>query len=661
MLRIILLSVLFVCSHAMVSQDNQDKKEVTMSKAGVVVPNEVIVQFPKGFTPNREVLQVPQAFNLQQAELLSAPLNIWLYTFNPQVTEPQEVVRSLYDLNIDGLLAQPNTYVELREIPNDPLFSNQWHHPKIQSPEAWDITTGGTTASGDDIVICVLEGANVPGHVDLSANHWKNEAEIPGNGIDDDGNGYVDDYNGWNVSANNDNITSGNIGHGTQVAGMMGAVGNNNLGVVGANWDVKMMVINGFNMSQASVVQAYTYPLVMRTMWNESNGEEGAFVVATNASWGIDFANPNNYPIWCNFYDTLGEAGILNCGSTANNFVNIDVVGDMPTGCPSEYMVAVTASNTNDIVNSTGWGLETIDVAAPGINVTTTNGTSGYGATSGTSFAGPLTAGVIGLMYSIPCESFMELVKANPQGAADMVRDALFEGVDQTAHLQTRVKTGGRINAANAIAILMENVCDANSDDVGVINVESPESGELTSEETITVVVRNFGSEPQSVFDVSYQINGGAVITEPFSGTVNAFGVAAHSFSTTADLSAPGIYTITTSTHLPGDQAPDNDEFTIEVENTLSTDDFFANNAQLIVISRGNNLFEAILTTNQNISGDISVKVYNLLGQEVLSDTAENRNGGYGYNFDMSQAKAGVYLVKLEAGSHSQVKRIIVK
>ncbi len=110
------------------------------------------------------------------------------------------------------------------------------------------------------------------------------------------------------------------------------------------------MSVAGENLSsEASVVSAYNYPLTMRMLYNTTGGESGAFVVATNASLGIDNADASNYPIWCAVYDTLGEEGILSCGATANNNVNIDVVGDMPTGCASPYMAAVTASNNNDV------------------------------------------------------------------------------------------------------------------------------------------------------------------------------------------------------------------------------------------------------------------------------------------------------------------------
>src|SRR5690606_25781701 len=222
-----------------------------------------------GVSGEEIVRLMPQNIGFQIVELLSPTMNIWLFSFDDTVTNVNSVLNQVHELPQVNL-AQENTWVYFREVPNDPLYSNQWPPPKVQLPEAWDITTGGTTANGHDIVVCIIESANVMGHADLSPNHWKNEEEIPNNGIDDDGNGYIDDYNGWNVASNNDQIGTG--AHGTQVAGMIGAKGNNELGVVGANWDVKMMVVAGYNQpfNQAQIVKAYEYPLKMRQMWNDS-------------------------------------------------------------------------------------------------------------------------------------------------------------------------------------------------------------------------------------------------------------------------------------------------------------------------------------------------------------------------------------------------------
>jgi hypothetical protein len=564
------VSILLIVFHSGFSQTNeQTRSESPKSFEDILIPNEVIVRLQAGGDAQRLVDQMPANYEFQIERLLSAPTDIWLFKFNDQVVDVNQVIRDLKNLNA-VFQAQVNTLVDLREAPNDPLYGNQWHHQNINSEEAWEITTGGTTATGDDIVICIIESANVMGHPDLAGNHWVNTAEVY-DGTDTDGNGYIDDVNGWNVNTNNDNIGTG--GHGTSVAGMMGAVGNNGVGVAGANWNVKMMVVAGYAQpfTQANIVEAYTYPLVARQMWNDSDGAEGAFVVATNASWGVDFGNPDDYPIWCGFYDDLGQAGIINCGATTNSNVNVDNVGDVPTACASDYMVGVAATNIND-TSTSGYGPNTINVAAPGLGIFTTNN-SGYGTTSGTSFASPLTAGVIGLMYSIPCESFMYLVKSDPQGAADIVMQALYDGVDQTPHLMERVITGGRINSKNAIDILMDAVCVVNDDDVGVININQPVDGLLGENETIQITVRNFGHNTQSNFNVSYQIDGGTVVTETFTSTIESATNETFTFSATADFSIVGqTYSITASTGLANDEDTNNDSFTKEVTHLFPND-----------------------------------------------------------------------------------------
>jgi hypothetical protein len=357
---------------------------------------------------------------------------------------------------------QLNHIVSRREtVPNDPNYGQQWHHDEggdhdIDSDLAWDVTTGGTAANGARIVVAVLEGGGSNyNHTDLIDNHWTNQAEIPGNGVDDDNNGYIDDFNGWNSGNNSDNIAGG--GHGTSVSGMIGATGNNGVGGAGVNWDVDIMQIDmGNGLSESNVIAAYEYPKVMRDIYNESAGVEGAFVVATNASWGIDQANPANYPIWCAYYDDLGESGILNCGATTNSALNVDAVGDMPTACSSDYMVSVTATNDNDVRTFSGYGLTTIDLGAPGDQVYLPSGGSGYGNASGTSFASPCVAGAIGLVYSVPCPDLAELSHSNPQAAADMVLGYIYQGVDLVPNLLTEVVTGGRLNVANSVNLAVQ-------------------------------------------------------------------------------------------------------------------------------------------------------------------------------------------------------------
>lgn len=393
-----------------------------------------------------------KATGLRVVKEVSAPMRAWLLHFDGEGVGQELMLRSI-QRHPAIQLAQNNHIVEERDTPNDPGFATQWHHERIQSEQAWDITTGGLTSNGDTIVVCIVENANLP-HPDLVDNAWYNHDEIPNNGIDDDGNGFIDDHRGWNAEGNDDDVYGG--GHGTQVAGMIGAKGDNGVAVAGINWDVKMMVVTYQSTNEAHVLAAYTYPLVMRRLYNGSGGDKGAFVVATNASWGVNFGDPAAAPLWCAMYDTLGTAGVLNCGATANLGIDIDEEGDLPTGCASDFMVSVTNTTSADVRNNgAAWGATTIDLGAPGTQVVTTALNGGTTSTTGTSFSSPLTAGLIGLLYSTPCSDLMDLVASDPQAGALYVRQALFEGVDPIPSLQGNSVTGGRINAFNSVNWIM--------------------------------------------------------------------------------------------------------------------------------------------------------------------------------------------------------------
>lgn len=453
----LLACLLFVFNSLAYSQMDHAAGEILIQFTADSSPREVIAKY--GFNRNGTP-------TVTLGDLLSEPMNIYRLHFNPEMIDENTLLRKLKsDRQISNV--QFNHYVYPREtIPNDPNFSQQWHHVNngnngiadadIDSDLAWDITTGGLTALGDTIVVCVIEGGNLL-HTDLIDNAWFNYNEIPGNGIDDDGNGYIDDFRGWNVQSQSDNgVYNGN--HGTGVMGMIGAKGNNENGTVGANWDIKIMSVAGHDLSdEAAMIQAYTYPLIQRKLYNQSEGENGSFVVATNASWGIDNGNPEAVPLWAAFYDTLGLHGILNCGATSNSNVNVDVVGDIPTAIDSDYMISVTATNSSDVRTFSGFGATTIDLGAPGENVRTASGQSGTNSTSGTSFASPLTAGVIGLLYSVPCSDFAQFVKDHPQLAADYVRHVLLGGVDPVENLALETVTGGRLNAFNSLTMMLED------------------------------------------------------------------------------------------------------------------------------------------------------------------------------------------------------------
>lgn len=445
----------------------QEKPQTVLGNIIVQVPNksvnEVILsnQFFEG-----------QPTNLKLNRLLSAPMAAYLLEFNPAINH-NRFLQQLWNHPSVSLI-QLNHYIQHRATtPNDPQLNQQWWHintggggaiadADIDSDEAWDITTGGVTATGDTIVVCVVDDGGDLDHPDLMANNWVNHNEIPNNNIDDDGNGYIDDHLGWNTVDDDDDVDGGS--HGVNVAGMIGAVGDNSVGVVGVNWNVKIMnmtygsIGSASNPNEANVIEAYTYPLVMRRLYEQTNGAKGAYVVATNSSWGLDGADPLDAPLWCAFYDTLGHSGILSAGSTANNNVNIDVVGDLPTACSSEYLISVTATNNADVRTFSGYGQTTVDLGAPGEDVRTTAAGGSYTTTSGTSFAGPATAGAIALVYSAPCASLAAISHSDPALAAQMVRDAIFNGVDPISNLTTECVTGGRLNLKGALNEIL-NTC----------------------------------------------------------------------------------------------------------------------------------------------------------------------------------------------------------
>lgn len=543
------------------------------------VPGQLIVMMEAGQNPASLARQVSNDTgkfdNLKVAKCLSELSNIYLVEVNEELDLGMVLEKIQRTSGVKA--AQYNHYVQDRQLPNDPSIGSQWHHVDasdndIDSDEAWDITTGGTTINGDEIVVCVLEGGGANyNHVDLIANHWTNTAEIAGNGIDDDGNGFIDDVNGWNSGSNNDNVAAG--GHGTAVSGMIGAKGNNNNGGAGVNWDVKIMQVDMAGLTESNVIAAYNYPYTMRNIYNTTNGAEGAFVVATNASWGIDNANPASYPVWCAYYDDLGAVGILNCGATANNNVNVDVVGDMPTGCSSDYMVAVTATNSSDQRTFSGYGATSIDLGAPGESVFLPSGTTGYSSTSGTSFASPCVAGAIALVYSAPCPDLAALALSNPQLAADMVRGYIYDGVDPVTQLSTETVTGGRLNVKNAIDLALAGCGPLNPCvPVGLTATTDCYYDELSGNVLSSIEVDFTMSEAYcTVQTVCYQTGAGAVICDDLvalgedvnnNGTYTILGLASNAtysiYFTTTD-GTSGTISATTpdcASEVPGCTAP---------------------------------------------------------------------------------------------------------
>ncbi len=437
------------------------------------VPGELLIQLKAGKQTSSIINQF-KSIRLQEKELISDVMNVYLFTFDQTKSTDAQALNSVKSSQFVQV-AQFNHYVTERvameevienfdnssrtTTPNDPRFNEQWAlnntgqsggtpDADIDAPEAWDFSTGGLTALGDTIVIAVVDGGVDLTHPDL--NLWKNRAEIPGNNIDDDNNGYIDDYDGWNAYNNNGSVPSNN--HGTHVSGITAARGNNSAGVSGVNWNAKVMPIAGSSGTESVVLKAYGYALKLRTTYNQTNGAAGAFVVVTNASFGVDYGQPSNYPLWCAFYDSLGAAGILSCGATANANINVDLQGDIPTACPSNFLISVTNTTNTDAKNSgAAYGLTTIDLGAPGTSILNTTSGGSYGSLTGTSMATPTVAGAVALMFAAANASLIQSYKANPAAGALAFKQFLLDGTDPIPSLQNITVTGGRLNVYKAL------------------------------------------------------------------------------------------------------------------------------------------------------------------------------------------------------------------
>lgn len=430
------------------------------------VPGEMLLQVSPGTEPGRADLQgvsarIPQV-DLVPVKLLSARLGIWLVRYQSPALSPQEALVAVRE-EIGDRAAQFNHRVRLREVhPNDPYFDLQWSLENlgqtggipgvdIDATEAWVRSRGQRTSLGDTIVVAIVDGGAELNHPDLL--FWKNRHEIPGNELDDDGNGYVDDYDGWNAYLSCGELPGSS--HGSHVTGIAAARGSNGLGICGVGWGTAVMPVAGASETEAVVIEAYGYVLEMRALYNETGGAKGAFVVATNASFGVDLGDPQDFPLWCGIYDSLGEVGILSVGATANQDWNIDEVGDVPTACPSDYLISVTNTNHYGVkVGTAGYGATTIDLGAPGTDIYSSCVGDTYCYKTGTSMAAPHVTGAIALLWSHAAEEYLLQYRNSPGAAALEMKDYILDGVDPVQSLVGITVSGGRLNLAGALDLM---------------------------------------------------------------------------------------------------------------------------------------------------------------------------------------------------------------
>ncbi len=427
-----------------------------------IADNSILVQLETGISPRAITEKILRDNNIvgkiSIERVCSTPVNIWKFRFDKRNQDIDRFI--LYLSNVGGVeKAQINHKIILRSIPDDTKFSKQWSlkntgqtggtiNADIDADLAWDRTTGGVTKNGDTIVICIIDTGIDSDHEDLKDNLWINYNEIEDNGIDDDNNGYVDDYRGWNPVTENDDIEGKN--HGTSVAGIIGAKGNNGKGIAGINWDVKLLILP-MSGEEADVIAAYSYVYTMRKLYNDTKGAKGAFIVATNNSFGKDNSFAKDFPIWCSMYDLMGEVGVASIVATSNANTDVDLFGDMPSTCPSDFIISVTNMDFNNKkYSSSGYGRINVDLGAFGANTYSTKGNNGYGLFGGTSAATPHVTGVFGLLYS-DNKKIADNCVNYPVQSELMVRDAILNGVVHNKTLEGISVTEGVLNANEAL------------------------------------------------------------------------------------------------------------------------------------------------------------------------------------------------------------------
>lgn len=352
--------------------------------------------------------------------------------------QPDVVIKTMKD-NPDIQYVEPNYifHVYSDGIPNDPLFNQQWNMQNRTNPgtdiNVLPLWNEGYTGS-HQVIVAVIDTGVQWTHPDLTANLYTNplEGSVP-NGIDDDQNGFIDDIHGWNFADNNNNSADDTFNHGTHCAGIIGATGNNGIGVVGVNWNVTILpvqFINGSGVgSVETAVESINYAIKMG-------------VDIMNNSWG-------GFGYSDILRDTIidaEKAGILFVASAGNNQVDNDILPFIPCNYKLNNVISVAATDIGDAISlSSNYGKLSTHVAAPGKNILSTLSTiphpdEEYGPLSGTSMAAPHVAGVAALMKSI-----------HPEWDYREIKRRLIKYSDKVSALNDKVISGGRINAYNAV------------------------------------------------------------------------------------------------------------------------------------------------------------------------------------------------------------------
>lgn len=352
-------------------------------------------------------------------------------------------------LNQAGLQGLPPP---LAVIPNDPRFSQQWNLSKIGTTNAW-----GTTTGSPNVVVAIIDTGVDYTHPDLAPNMWRNPGETgldaagkdkASNGIDDDDDGYVDDVHGVDIlNGAGDPMDIGfifggtTIYHGTEIAGIIGAAGNNGTGICGINWSTRIMAVrmaNVFKIASPRIVishfiAAWDYVIYMKRRGvniRVVNNSYGFFQTSTALADAISLA---------------GEEGILAVFAALNHGIDQDIFSvASPNVAHLSAVINVANSTESDtLATDSNFGRSTVHLAAPGSNILSTIGGGGYKAIWGTSYACPHVVGAAALLLSVKPDLDVNSLKA-----------AFLGSVDQPSTLRGKLISNGRLNIARALEYL---------------------------------------------------------------------------------------------------------------------------------------------------------------------------------------------------------------
>jgi subtilisin family serine protease len=327
--------------------------------------------------------------------------------------------------------AEPNYVYTHDAVSNDPsiVAGTLWGMTGTFGSQA-SVAWGKNYIGSSTVYIGIIDEGYQYNHVDLAANAGVNPGETPTNGIDDDANGYVDDVYGWDFAGNNSSVYDGSVDdHGTHVAGTIGGVGGNGIGVAGVCWNVKLLnakFLGASGGSTANAIKSVDYFTALKN--------KGVNIIATNNSWGGGGYTQSLYDA----IERANNAGILFVAAAGNSSANIDKRLSYPAAYSNANIISVASiTSTGALSSFSNYGAKNVDLGAPGSNIYSTLPGNTYGSYSGTSMAAPHVAGAVALYKSI-----------NPSANAAAIKTAILNQGTATGSLSGKTVSGKRLNVA---------------------------------------------------------------------------------------------------------------------------------------------------------------------------------------------------------------------